>query len=330
MKKDIETIEKVLDNKATPEEAGMVAEWFAEEEGQAFLSRYMEREQEGLTEEKALSWIGHKVPERRMKARFLKGMEQSKKRKLRQRLLVAAVAIPFLFLGMSAVFFAKRSGVFSETHYVEVSVPYGERMQVMLQDGTLVMLNSGSKLRYPQKFELFNRTVYLSGEGYFKVAKIKTAPFVVDLKGMNVEVTGTKFNVKSYECDSKIWVSLEEGGVRLKEDDKLMYTLLPGDQVEYDRMSGRCKVKRKEDFARVVAWKDNSLNFYMTPLGDILKTLERQYDTRFVVRDSALLDSRFTLSTTKVNVADVLEDLAAVSHISFKEIKEKEYEVVSD
>lgn len=330
MKKDIETIEKVLDNKATSEEARMVVEWFAEEEGREFLSRYMEREQEGLTEEKALSWIDHDVPERRMKARFLKSMEQSKKRKLRQRLLVAAVAIPFLFLGMSAAFFAMRTGVFSETNYVEVSVPYGERMQVMLQDGTTVVLNSGSKLRYPQKFELFNRTVYLSGEGYFEVAKMRTSPFVVDLKGMNVEVTGTKFNVKSYDGDPKIWVSLEEGGVRLKADDRLIYTLLPDDQVEYDRMSGRCKVRSGEDFARVVAWKDNSLNFYMTPLGDILKTLERQYDTRFVVRDSVLLDSRFTLSTAKVNVTDVLEDLATVSHISFKEMEGGGYEVVSD
>lgn len=330
MKMDIETIEKVLDNKATSEETRMVVEWFAEEEGQVFLSRYMEREQEGLTEKKALPWIDHDVPERRMKARFLQSMEQSKKRKLRQRLLVAAVAIPFLFLGMTAVFLAKRTGVFSEPHYVDVSVPYGERMQVMLQDGTLVVLNSGSKLRYPQKFELFNRTVYLSGEGYFKVAKMKTAPFVVDLKGMNVEVTGTRFNVKSYEGDPKIWVSLEEGGVRLKEGGKLMYALLPGDQVEYDRMSGKCKMRHGEDFARVVAWKDNSLNFYMTPLGDILKTLERQYDTRFVVRDSVLLDSKFTLSTAKVNVADVLEDLAVVSHISFKETEEGEYEVVSD
>ena len=77
-----------------------------------------------------------------------------------------------------------------------------------------------------------------------------------------------------------------------------------------------------------MAWKDNSLNFYLTPLSNILKVLERQYDVRFVVRDSLLLDSRFTLSTAKVNVTDVLEDLETVSHIVFNKMEDDTYEVI--
>lgn len=329
MKIKIEIIEKVLADKATPEEAAMVAEWFAEEEGNKCLSRYIDDELEELTEEKAMSWLDHSVPERRMKARFLNRIKQSKKKRIQRRLLVAAVMIPFLFLGISVTFLAGRAGIFSETKYVEVSVPCGERMQVILQDGTVVLLNSGTKLRYPQKFSLFNRTVELSGEGYFDVAKMKSAPFIIELKGVSVEVTGTKFNVKSYADDQKVWVALKEGGVKLQDDKRLEYLLVPGDQVEYDRLSGEYKVERMESFEKVTAWRDNSLNFYLTPLVDILKVLERQYDAHFVIGDSLLLNSRFTLSTTKVNMTDVFKDLEMVSHIVFKEIKEDTYEVTS-
>ncbi len=328
MKIDIEIIEKVLDDKATPEEVKMVVEWFSEEEGHDFLSQYITDELKGLTEEKAMSWLDHDVPERRMKARFLNQIKQSKKKNFRRKLLVAAVMIPLLFLSISVTFLAGRAGIFSETKYVEVFVPCGERMQVMLQDGTVVLLNSDTKLRYPKKFGLFNRTVELSGEGYFDVAKMKSAPFIVDLKGVSVEVTGTKFDVKSYAGDQKVWVALKEGGVRLKDDKRLEYSLVPGDRVEYDRISGKCSVERMDSFEEVTAWRNNSLNFYLTPLADILKVLERQYDAHFMVKDSLLLNSSFTLSTTKVNVDDVLQDLEMVSHIVFRKMNDGRYEVI--
>lgn len=328
MKVDIKIIEKVLEDKATPEEAKMVVEWFSEEEGNEFLSRYITDELEGLTEEKVMGWLDHGVPERRMKARFLNQLRKSKKKKFQRRLLMAAVVFPFLFLSVAVTFLAGRAGIFSETQYVEVSVPCGERMQVVLQDGSVVVLNSNSKLRYPQKFGLFVRTVELSGEGYFEVAKMRTAPFVVDLKELKVEVTGTKFNVKSYEDDDKIWVTLEEGGVRLKNGGKLEYSLVPGDYIEYNRLSGKCRLERQKNFEEISAWRHNSLNFYLTPLRDILKVLERQYDTHFVAKDSLLLNSRFTLSTAKVYVADVLKDLETVSHIVFRRIGDDAYQVM--
>lgn len=319
MKLDRNTIKKVLDDKATPEEARQVAEWFGSDEGSEFLSRYISEEMKNLTEEEALSWLDHTVPEQRMENRFLSGIKQSKRKHLNRKWWIAAALIPFLFLGTFTTFLAERAGVFSETEYQEVYVPYGEQMQVMLQDGTKVTLNSGTQLRYPQKFGLFNRTVWLTGEGYFEVAKMKTAPFKVELGGVNVEVTGTKFDVKSYADDQKIWVALEEGGVKLNDDKRLTFTLVPGDRVEYDRLSGKCRVERMEDIKESASWRDNSLNFYLIPLADILKVLQRQYDVRFAVRDSSLLDSRFTLSTAKVNVDDVLKDLETVSHIDFKQ-----------
>ena len=87
------------------------------------------------------------------------------------------------FLSVSLFFLANRTGIFSEPEYADINVPYGEQIRVILQDGSIVHLNSDSRLRYPKQFGLFNRTVELWGEGYFNVAKDENRPFKVDLQG---------------------------------------------------------------------------------------------------------------------------------------------------
>ena len=73
-----------------------------------------------------------------------------------------------------------------------------------LQDGTVVWLNSETKMRYPVQFSGQNREVWLEGEAYFKVAKNEKQPFVVKTENMDVRVLGTEFNLKAY-ADEK-WV----------------------------------------------------------------------------------------------------------------------------
>ena len=167
----------------------------------------------------------------------------------------------------------------------------------------------------------------LWGEGYFEVAKEKDRPFVVDLGDINVKVTGTKFNVKAYTAESNLWVTLDEGGVLLKDTKGKEYPLHPGESAEYNRRSGVCQISRPENMEQITSWRSKGLNFYLTPLKEIVKVLERQYDVHFIVPDSSLLDHRFTLSTNKVNVVDVLNDLEAVSHISFNETGKGIFEI---
>lgn len=240
---------------------------------------------------------------------------------------VAAVFIPFLLFGSTIVFLADKAGVFSDIQYAEIVVPCGERMQVVLQDGTNVELNSATTLRYPKKFGLFSRKVELYGEGYFKVAKERGRPFTVQTKDLEVRVTGTQFNMKAYPADFHIFVTLDEGSVLLKGMGDKVYPLKPGESAAYDCRSGKCDITRPIDLDGMKAWRTNSLNFYMAPLKDIIKVMERQYDTQFIINDSILLDSRYTLSTSKVNVIDVLHDLEKVSCIEFIEKDENVFEI---
>lgn len=329
MKIDDALIDKVLNNESSAEETREVVEWFATDEGSKSLSRHLDQEIEGLTEDQLAQWHTPAIPEGKMKERFMSRVKSERTIRLRRRLLkVAAVFIPFIFLSISVFFLADRAGLFSASEYAEFKVPCGEQMQVVLQDGTVIQLNSDTRLRYPKKFGLFSRTVELWGEGYFVVAKEKSRPFIVDLQGVEVKVTGTKFNVKAYPGEYQVEVTLDEGGVLLKGAGNHEYPLVPGQSSEYNRQSGKCLITHPDDVMQVSSWRSNSLNFYLTPLKEIIKVMERQYDVHFIVHDSTLLNNRFTLSTSKVNVDDVLSDLEMVSQISFHRNEDGVFEVL--
>ena len=158
MKIDESVIDKVLDNKAAPGEARKVAGWFVTEEGRKYLSGRLDREMEELAEE---------MPED-VRLPSIPGM------KMKQ---------PFVLLSVSLLFLVNRTGIFSETEYAEISVPYGEQMRVILQDGSIVHLNSDSRLRYPKQFGLFNRTVELWEKGILMLPEMKSVPLRWICKG---------------------------------------------------------------------------------------------------------------------------------------------------
>lgn len=101
---------------------------------------------------------------------------------------VAAVVIPFILLAGLFVQVNMRVDLFGNSGYEEVYVPKGERLQMMFQDGTRVYVNSDTRLKYPKKFALFNREVYLDEEAYFVVSKNSPALFIVNLEGSALHV----------------------------------------------------------------------------------------------------------------------------------------------
>jgi transmembrane sensor len=323
---DPKIIDSVLAKNATPEQARQVAAWFATEEGQAYFSQRYDRESYLLNEKILEEWIENEIPSKRMKVRFLSQLNV-RVRTFRFR-VAAAVIVPFLLLAGAFAFLADRTGIFSDEQLAEFVVPYGEQLNVVLQDGTQVQLNSGSRLQYPKTFGLFSRKVKLTGEGYFAVAKESTRPFEVDLKDIKVKVTGTHFNAKAYPNDKTIRVALEEGSVNIADKTDKTYPMKVGESAEYDRTTGVCKITEAPDLTLHTAWRTKSLNFYRTPLRDIIKTLERQYEVKFDTADSALLNYRFSISTSKINLDEVLSDLEKVSKVRFKLNEEGKYRIL--
>lgn len=330
MKADNTITDIHTDNQLSKEEEQKALDWFDTEEGREYVSQKMSEDFGKMIGEEAAQGVDHPVQSERMKRRFLEHLGNDiKKKKSIKWLQIAAVLFPFLVLSGALTFFANYAGVFSKTEYAELRVPCGEQMQVVLQDGSVVLLNSDSYLRYPKSFDLFSREIQLSGEGFFSVAKDRSRPFILNLNGVAVKVTGTEFNVKAYPDEEWVFVTLTKGNVYLQDQFDKKYSLAEGETAEYNRKSAACLILATKDEAAVTAWRSKSLNFYRTPLKDIIKVLERRYNVRFMVADSTLLENRFTISTGKIQVEDIVKDLEKVSRIRFTPISTDNFSITA-
>ncbi len=324
---DQKIIDKVFSKSATPDEARDVAILLATDDGLQYCAQRYDREAYLLNEELLEDWLDHDIPTKNMKIRFMSQLNL-RIRTFRFR-VAAAVFIPFLLLTGAFTYLTTRIGVFQSKDMAEFVVPFGEQLNVVLQDGTQVQLNSGSRLMYPKSFGLFNRRVRLTGEAYFSVSRELNRPFEVDLNEIKIKVTGTQFNVKAYPDDKSILVFLEEGSINIADKSNTIYPMKVGESAEYVKASGACRIAEVADKTQHTAWRTKSLNFYRVPLKDILKTLERQYEVQFDVSDTLLLDYRFSLSTMKTDLDEVLTDLQKVSNVRFKLDANNRYSIES-
>ncbi len=109
----------------------------------------------------------------------------------------------------------------AKLNFYKVKVAYGSKSTIELPDSSIVVLNSGSTLSYPDRFETGNRTVILNGEAFFEVKKNKHCPFYVKTKDITIRVLGTRFNVKSYPDEITTETTLVSGKVEILRNSEL-------------------------------------------------------------------------------------------------------------
>ena len=310
-------IEEVLAGIASPEDAKYVAEWFATEEGSDYLEAAMTQDSELIKNEFADLYVDHDIPSKKILEQIRKNIRIKKLKRICFR--VAAVLIPVVLIVGLYMQLNSKVDLFGTSEYEEVVVDKGERIQIMFQDGTKVYINSDSKLRYPKKFALNTREVYLEGEAYFVVAKNKNRPFIVNLSGPAIHVLGTSFNVSAYKDESMIETTLVEGSVKLNVvsgGKRMTQMLKPNEKAEYQKGAGKIKVfgvNTEYD----TAWKNGEIIFRNHPMDKVLKTLERHYHVVFEVKDNEILKSIITARFKDEQLPQVLEYLKLASGIQY-------------
>ena len=220
-----------------------------------------------------------------------------------------------------------RVDLLGDSGYEEIYVPKGERLQMMFQDGTRAYINSDSRLKYPKKFALSSREVYLEGEAYFVVSKNSHRPFIVNLNGPAVHVLGTSFDVQAYPENKDITVCLDEGRVNLTLASDKKYPLKPGEKLVYNKESEHCTITRHADIHLSSLWKKNVIAFKDAPLAEVIKVLNRWYDVDFKIEDQSAWDVYFTITSENTLLEKVLGDLEKIAPLRF-EYKEAEKEVI--
>lgn len=212
------------------------------------------------------------------------------------------------------------------SEFNQLIVPNGKRSTLILEDGTKLWVNAGSRIVYPVTFADKKREIYVNGEVFLEVTPDKKRPFIVKTKEMDVQVLGTSFNVMAYETDESSSVVLVTGAVQVDTKDDEDFRLEPNRMFSY--YQGECDIK-EVNVNDYILWKDGLYTYRSEHLSVILDRLSRYYGKKisykFDVADlkcSGKLDMQEDLEV-------VLDGLSQTAPILYKKIDE-EYIVVKE
>ena len=232
----------------------------------------------------------------REKYRYFRRLVDSQKRKvwlISFGRYAAILVIAFVSAWMLAFYYFSGNSMEQQeliAFQQELVVRAGQRAEITLPDGTKVWLNAGSQLSYPSFFTK-ERKVFLTGEGFFDVAKNEKAPFIVSTRAIDVKALGTQFNVFSYPESDYTSVYLQRGSVKAyfptSETEGVIlspeqYLVQRGKEMQLSTMD-----------PDELLWREGIYTFKKQKLGSIIKKLELYYDVKIIVKDQEILNYEY-------------------------------------
>jgi ferric-dicitrate binding protein FerR (iron transport regulator) len=195
-----------------------------------------------------------------------------------------------------------------------VRLPRGSKpLRLVLSDGTAVWLNAASSISYPTVFTGSERSVSMTGEAYFEVAKDALHPFIVEQGDSRIRVLGTHFNINAYGEGEERRVTLLEGSVEVSRGSNTRM-LTPGQQAAIGDV--RISVNRPDTDA-VMAWKNGQFIYDGTDIRTMLREISRYYDVEVSYRDE--IPYRFVARISRdVPVSAFLEKLSLTGLVTFR------------
>lgn len=227
----------------------------------------------------------------------------------------AAILLILVVTGIGVYKLSDRN-IAEEVLFTEVYVRNAEHREIVLPDGTEVTLNAGSYMKYPTAFVAETRTIEMNGEAFFQVMENKEKPFIIWTKDASVKVLGTSFNVKAYDTDEQLLVSVETGKVQVDLHDAVL-RLNPNEQVVFDRRNGEFQ-KRNEDTGRALVWLKGGLYFNRTPIHTVVSELIRIYDCKIEFDPSFEYDEHIYGEHDNMNLESVLKSIEYTTSIKYK------------
>ncbi|HSF53836.1 MAG TPA: FecR domain-containing protein [Algoriphagus sp.] len=243
-----------------------------------------------------------------------------------QVLRVAAILVIAFFLAFTANFLNRYQGELLSEAPVEIEehvVPAGVKSHLTLWDGSKVVLNSGSSIRYIKNFEPDQRVVELTGEAFFEVTKDPSRPFIVKTNHLSTRVLGTSFNIKAIENET-VEVALFTGRVEVSvsSEQSKSINLTPGEALSFNPDSQQV---RKGNFNQenVIAWTQKTIVFEQTHMNEIKRVLENWYGVEIQFLNRPDKDLEINAKFKDQSLEDVLEGLSYSARFDFEINSEK-------
>ena len=205
----------------------------------------------------------------------------------------------------------------------------GSKGRFTLPDGSVVWLNSETRLTYPNQFAGDKRLVTLEGEAYFEVAKDAKKPFVVQAGEIDVEVLGTCFNVDSYSSDELVQTALLNGSVKISgKTIKEPVYLKPNELFRY-RKSDQVSSVEEAKVGLYADWIKDRLVFDNDYLSDILISMEGRYNMDIECPKPFAASTRLSFTIRQESIEEVLEAISLIAPIRY-EIKDRKAYIIPE
>lgn len=234
-------------------------------------------------------------------------------RRWRYAALVAAFIGGLIFaIGFSYI-------VLNEPSCYTISTAAGEHAQVVLPDGSRVWLNYSTQLAYKTSLWSRKRHVDLCGEAYFEVARDKHKLFVVNNEQVQVQVLGTKFNVRARQSEEKMVTTLLKGSVLVVVPEKEGLLLKPGQVLGVNTKSFQCSLIESPYAKDVLAWIQKKVVYDRKSLLEIASSLEMLFGVTFHFADDGIKEEQFTCEfKTDDSIAGIMNALSLTQRIQYK------------
>ncbi|MES2827489.1 MAG: FecR domain-containing protein [Bacteroidota bacterium] len=196
-----------------------------------------------------------------------------------------------------------------------------EHQRVMLPDGSVVILNHHSSITYPRVFSS-KREVKLIGEGYFDIKHDLNKTFVVLANKIKTTVLGTAFNIKAYEADQEIEVTVTRGKVGVEDENKTLAILKPNQQIVFNKTANKSALKSVVS-RKVVLWQEGDLFFDDVSMEEAMVMLSKKFNTPIIFSDERAKRCRFSATFLK---GESLEEILKI----VCNYNNAQYQVVAD
>lgn len=213
-----------------------------------------------------------------------------------------------------------------ENQMNRLSVPRTGSYKLTLTDRSIVQINGGSELLFPTHFGP-SRQVMLTGEACFKVASDESHPFHVRVGEIDVCAVGTTFNIKAYDDENELHITLMEGSLRVSDSHVLLAMLTQGQKMSI-RKADRSYHIANTDGETEMAWTQGQFIFRNEPIANIVRDLSRWYDVSIQVNNE-IKEQRYSgILLRSHSLEEILNTLRMTNELDFSVRKNKQVNIV--
>ncbi|MBC9794711.1 FecR family protein [Sinomicrobium weinanense] len=298
-KKFKELLEKYLNDTCTPEEKQKVEDFFT------LMQKEGHEPQEAPPDPALQDRLRKKV------SGALSNTPGQEKKRRRFSIPKIAAAIAFLILSASAAFYFMKTD-----RYITRMADKGKQLKIVLNDSSVVYLNSGSKISYPRAFKQKIREVKLEGEAYFEIRRNEDSPFVVLSQSFKTEVLGTSFVVSNYHSGPPS-VTVATGKVKVTASNKGPVYLTKNERVTLDTVLQKL-IKDTVQASRYTSWTRGDIVFNQAGLLQVVATLNRRFNTDIHLGSPSYEKCTISGSYSGQSLEDILESLSFIYDIEYE------------